>query len=120
MNVKEQLARILAEYGEEITEGLIEATEATGKATTKQLAGRQQKTPIEGRAYNKGWKVTAIEQTWKGVEATIYNANKPRLTHILNDGWTMRNGQRHPGDGHIDRAEDMARELFEKEVISKL
>lgn len=120
MNVKEQLARILAEYGEEITEELIEATEATGKATTKQLAGRQQKTPIEGRAYNKGWKVTAIEQTWKGVEATIYNANKPRLTHILNDGWTMRNGQRHSGDGHIDRAEDMARGLFEKEVISKL
>lgn len=120
MSISDQLAKILEEYGDEIREELIEATEATGKQTTRALSGRQQKSPVEGRAYNKGWRVTKIEETWRGVEATVYNANKPRLTHILNDGWTMRNGQRHPGDGHIDKAEELAREIYLKEVESKL
>lgn len=118
MSIQQQLARILEEYGDEIREELIKATEATGKATTQKLASRPQKTPVRG--YNKGWRVTKIEETWKGIEATIYNANKPGLTHILNDGWTMRNGQRHSGDNHIDNAEEMARDLFVKEVESKL
>lgn len=120
MTVSDQLAKILAEYGDEIREELIEATEATGKRTTRTLSSRQQKSPVEGRAYNKGWRVTQIEESWRGVTATIYNTNKPRLTHILNDGWTMRNGQRHSGDRHIDKAEELARDIYLKEVESKL
>lgn len=116
-DVKQQLAEILKEYGDEIRESVKEAVDDSSKKTNQRL--RTSGPLLTGR-YRRGWTVTGVEETWKGVEVTVYNRNKPRLTHILNDGWTMRNGRRHKGDGHIDNVEEYAQELLIKEVEEKL
>lgn len=116
-DVKQQLAEILKEYGDEIREEVKEAVASSSKQTNQKL---RTSGPFMTGRYRKGWTVTNVEETWKGVEVTVYNRNKPRLTHILNDGWTMRNGQRHKGDGHIDAVEEYAQDLLFKEVEERL
>lgn len=108
---------LLDEYGEEIKEEIAKAVENTAKKTDNYLETLSAKNT---GAYAKNWSKTKIEATWHGVDVTVHNTRKPQLTHLLNDGWTMRNGQRHAGDGHIDKAEKYRQEELEKEVEALL
>lgn len=116
-DLKDVLKQLLDEYGEKIREEVEKAIESTAKATDKYLA---EIAPKDTKAYARGFAKTKIEASWKGASVTIYNKSKPTLTHLLNDGWAMRNGERHEGDGHIDKGEQYRQEELQKEVEALL
>ena len=115
-SLKEQLAEILRDYSEELTEEVSQAVETTGKATTKELRAVSDRLHHRSGNYAKGWTVTKIEKTWKGIEVTVYNKNKPGLAHLLNNGHAKRGGGRVSGDGHIDGVDTYAQEKLFDEV----
>ncbi len=108
--MNEQLTKQVQKALEEALKGvegsLEEKLEQSAKLTVKQLKATSPRGSGK-RHYANGWSYE-LESSWKGIELVIYNKTKPQLTHILNNGFTMRNGQRHSGDGHIDEAEEVA------------
>lgn len=114
-DLETQLAEILDEYKDELTDNLLAELESAGKDAITNLKRNSPKSKNGRRHYANGWTLN-LEKSWKGIELVIYNKNKPQLTHILNDGFTMRNGQRHKGDGHIDDAEKLAIDEVERGI----
>lgn len=111
-HLAEQIQKALEEALKSTEGSLEEKLEQSAKLTVNQL----KKTSPRGnsrRHYSNGWSYELVK-SWKGIELVIYNKTKPQLTHILNNGFTMRNGQRKSGDGHIDRAEEIAISDVEK------
>ena len=118
--LQQQLADILSEYGDEIKEDVEKAVEASSKTATQKLRDDSDRLHHNSGDYAKGWTVSKIEQTWKGIEVTIYNKNKPGLAHLLNNGHALQNGGRYSGDGHIDAVESFADDLLFRTVESEL
>ena len=116
-SLQQQMASIINEYGEELRDAVINATNATAKDTVKYL---KSVSPKRTGGYAKGWTVTKSVSNWKGVEATVYNKTKPGLTHLLNDGHAKRGGGRTQGDGHADKADEYAQEKLYDEVLKQL
>lgn len=116
-SLQSQLAEVLTEYGDEIREDVVDIVNQIAKQTARDL---QAASPRNTGNYAKGWTVKKAERAWYGVEATIYNKNKPGLAHLLNDGHALRGGGRVSGDGHIDTVETSAQEKLYDEVVKKL
>ena len=101
------------------TEGnLLELLKASAEECVSFLKRTSPRSNRKGRHYANGW-TFEIDNSWKGIKLNIYNKTKPNLTHILNDGFRMRNGQFHKGDGHINKAEEKVVEMVES-GLSKL
>ena len=114
-DLKEQLADILAEYGDELSEEVEDTITKVGKDVTKRLRDVSDQKHHNTGSYAKGWTVTKIEKTWKGYDVTIYNKNKTGLAHLLNNGHVLRGGGRVSGDNHITDTETYAEnKLFEE------
>lgn len=108
----EQIQKALEEALKDTEGSLEENLEESAKRTVETL----KKISPRGNSrkhYANGWSYE-LKKSWSGIELVIYNKTKPQLTHLLNDGFTMRNGQRHSGDGHIDQAEEIAISDVEK------
>lgn len=119
-SLQQQLTNILSEYGDEIKSEVGEAVKLSAKEANKKLRADSDRLHHNTGGYAKGWTVSKIETTWKGVEVTIYNKTKPGLAHLLNDGHALRNGGRVNGDNHIDNVEDYAQEKLYDEVVKTL
>lgn len=115
-SIQEQLQAILSEYGEELLDEVEGAVTLVGKDTGKYLREESDRLHHMSGNYAKGWTVTKVDRTWKGIEVTVYNKNKPGLAHLLNNGHALRNGGRVSGDGHIDDAETYGQEKLYEEV----
>lgn len=71
--------------------------------------------------YARSWAVR-IDNSIYGIGHAIIHAESPhyRLTHLLNNGHTTRNGGWVKGDDHIKHAEEKAVEELTKEVIKRI
>ena len=118
-SLQEQLTDILSQYGDELKDEVEEAVKVSAKDATKELMAVSDRLHRSGN-YAKGWTVSKIEKTWKGIEVTIYNKNKPGLAHLLNNGHAKRGGGRVNGDGHIDGVETYAQDKLFTEVENKI
>lgn len=101
----------LEEYSEEVTEAVNAAVEAGAKKFIKDV---RERSPSETGRYKKGWKSKKTE-TGVGkrkITATVYNANKPGLTHLLEKGHQKAGGGRQEGVPHISVAVDAAQRYF--------
>ena len=119
----EPLNKILQNYGDEVQELVLNSLDKVADETVKELKDNSPRSDNGKKHYWKGWTKTALDQSWHRVKIIIYNKNKPWLTHLLNSGYTRRNGKRVPGDMHIDMAEDYATDRLEeiaREEIEKL
>lgn len=119
----EPLNRILQKYGEEVQEVVLSSLDKVADETVKELKDNSPRSDNGKKHYWKGWVKDKMNTTWHRVNIVIYNKNKPWLTHLLNSGYTRRNGKRVAGDMHIDMAEDYATDRLEEiavEEISKL
>lgn len=119
-DLKEQLADILEEYGDELRDEVESTITSVGKEVTKRLREVSDQKHHRSGNYAKGWTVTKIEKTWKGYEVTIYNKNKPGLAHLLNNGHVKRGGGRVSGDNHITDTETYATEKLYTEMEKAL
>lgn len=119
-SLQEQLTDILSQYGDELKDEVEEAVKVSAKDATKELRAVSDRLHHRSGNYAKGWTVSKIEKTWKGIEVTIYNKNKPGLAHLLNNGHAKRGGGRVSGDQHIDGVETYAQEKLFTEVENKI
>ena len=115
-SLENQLSAILNDYSDELRDEVEQAIKTSADTTTKLLRTVADQLHHRTGEYAKGWTVTKVESTWKGVQAIIYNKSKPGLAHLLNNGHAKRGGGRVSGDGHIDDVTEFAQENLFNEV----
>ena len=116
-----KIAEILNEYVEEVREQADEVLLQVAEETSKKVADASPVSDNRGRHYAKGWKVKAIKTAGvRGKDYVVYNASKPQLTHLLENGWVMRNGRRHEGNDHISKGEEWAESVIVQRIEAKL
>lgn len=105
------IADACEECAEDNAEMLAKRVEAAGKEAADELKKTSRK---KSGKYAKGWRMKLVKNNdgLGGAEATVYQFEKPHLTHLLENGHATRNGGRVAGDGKIAEAyEHAARSL---------
>lgn len=108
---------ILAEYGDNVTEGVKAAVKRVAKIANKETkAGSNVKTG----AYKKGWAVKEEAIDRLQTTAIVHNRTRYQLAHLLEKGHALRRGGRTYGSvkafPHIEKAEKNAIMNLEKAV----
>lgn len=100
----------LAEYGDQATEAIEEASKATAKEVVKEL--RKGGGYNGGEKFNKGW-TSKTEASRLGSSTTVYNSTQPGLAHLLEFGHAKRNGGRTRAFNFIAPVSDSVEKKFE-------
>lgn len=100
----------LAEYGEEASKAITEASKTTAKEVVKEL--RKGGGYNGGERFNKGW-TSKTETSRLGTSTTVYNSTKPGLAHLLEFGHAKRNGGRTRAFNFIAPVNDSVEKRFE-------
>ena len=88
------IAKILKDYSDEIARGTVECVKKAAKAGVQAL---KDVSPRRTGVYAEGW--TAEVKTGRlNATATLYNAARPGLAHLLEHGHVCRNGTGWFGD----------------------
>ena len=103
----------LYSYSDTVTEQL--------KADVKQVAKEcvielKNNSPDDTGDYKKGWKAKTAYESKTDIRVNVYNAKKPQLTHLLENGHAKVGGGRVEGKPHILLAEQSA----EKKLLKKV
>lgn len=106
--ISNEIAKALQEFTEEVEEGLEKAKEKVVKDGVKTL---KKTSPSNTGRYKKGWRATKQDGAM-----VVHNAERPSLTHLLENGHAKRNGGRVGGIPHIAPVEQSMIDAFEKEV----
>ena len=113
---------ILEEYSGLVEEDVQRITQAAGKKTMERIRAKASSAGIGGTGkYKKNW-ASKYKAKAGGAEATVYNKDTYRLTHLLEYGHAKVNGGRVKAYPHIGEAEKEAIAEFErdlKEAIQK-
>ena len=115
------ISNILAEYGDDISENLMEISKKIAKKGAIAIRN-EAKDKFNGTGqYAKGWKVETTgnmhrQVTWSNI---IYN-EYPGLPHLLEHGHAKRTGGRVEGRPHIAPVESKLIKQYETEVLNNL
>jgi len=105
-----EITRELDSYCEEIQE----STDKAADMVTKQLVEDiKADSPTDKGNYKKGWTRKKLKHS-----RVVYNKKYGWLTHLLENGYTSRNGKRISGKKHIANNERIAVDNFDDMVIS--
>lgn len=121
-DVGKEIADILDEYEEEVALEAAKVIKQVAEETAQKVADASPYNEY-GKSrkghYKAGWKVKTVKE--RGIDSyVVYNKNKPQLTHLLENGWVMRNGKRHEGDPHISKGEEWAESVIVSRIEAKL
>ena len=97
-----EISNAVRQYTEDVTSDIEQELDRTSKTILREIKANS---PVDSGDYKKGWvckKDTSDGQT----TYTIYNKNKPFLTHLLEFGHAKRGGGRVSGRPHIRPASD--------------
>lgn len=111
-NLADVVGDILKDYADDVTEVTKEAVHQVALAGVKAL---KSESPKKTGKYAKGWR-TWSNTTRLGQEEKLYNAAKPTLTHLLEDGHAKRGGGRVPGIKHVQPVREELSKALPKEV----
>lgn len=108
------IADSIAEYGQDVKEGIDRQTVHVGEATIGKV---RNDAPERSGAYKKAIKLKTERQLLGNKKVTIY-VGKPhyRLTHLLENGHALQNGGRTRAFPHWKPAEDFAVKEFTEGV----
>lgn len=109
----DEIAKGLAEYSNDVIEGIDISSEKIAKKAVKQLKANSPK--VTGK-YAKGWSKKTEKRFGETNSHIIYNKNKPGLAHLLEHGHAKRGGGRVQGKPHIRPVEEQIIEEFTAEV----
>ena len=96
---------ILNEYTDDVQNEISEAESTLANKAASDLRATSGTYKVRTGKYNKGWRVN--EKKGRGyINCTVYNATDWRLTHLLENGHTTRNGGRTKAFVHIKPIEE--------------
>lgn len=107
------IAEEMTKYSTTVTEDLKEACNEVAKQTKKEIKANS---PKDSGNYSQGWTSKVTAKNSNAIEITIYNKNKPQITHLLENGHAKVNGGRVEGQPHIAPAEQNAIKSLEGKV----
>lgn len=113
----DDLADVICEelqaYSDEVTSQIKEDVKQVASECVEDIRRRS---PENTGKYKKGWKQKVAYESKNDIRITIYNSNKPQITHLLEHGYVRVNGKRVEGRPHIKPAEVRA----EKSLLDKI
>ena len=121
--VADEIAQILADYGDHAVKVLNEEAEKSGEACAKALRKSSPKGGSKRKPYRNGWTCKLVDRRGTGSlikTAVVHNKNKPQIAHLLEYGHAKRNGGMVDGIEHIRPAEAEYTEEFVESVKRRL
>lgn len=103
----------LEQYSQEVTDGLKKEIKAVAKEAVATL---KQTSPRKTENYAKGWTSKTEYESAEDIRVRVYNAKKPQLTHLLENGHAKVTGGRVDGHPHIGPAEMQAEKRLDTKV----
>lgn len=99
------VAKELAEYSQDVADGVKKEVRQVAKEMVQEL---KQTSPRDTGKYAAGWRERTEFESDEDIRELVYNAKKPQLTHLLENGHAKQNGGRVNGKPHIRPAEQTA------------
>lgn len=119
----ETISQLLMEYGDEISGAVVESIEETAQYAQTMVSRMSPRSKGDGGRlghYADGWEVQ-IERHVGTIDAVIYQANKPTIAHLLEDGWLPHGGtKRKKGIKHIQPTQESANAHLVTSVIARI
>ena len=114
-DLADAITQEIKNYNEDVSQGIDREALKTANEARDELKQTSPRSDKDGEHYADGW---SRKKTGRGDEVghTVYNKEKPQLTHLLEDGHLNRDGSRTPGQKHIEPVEEKYSEIFEKRV----
>lgn len=106
--IEEQINKIFKELQDDVKKSMEQASKETAKEGVAKL---KTTSPKRTGRYAQGWR-----QRKNGDSIVIHNAEKPGLTHLLENGYTARNGKRVKPQKHIAKVEEYVIEEVQKKL----
>lgn len=104
----------LKDYTEDVVDGIKKAAIDGTKKGARLL---KQSSPKDTGEYGKGWRSRTAYESQTELRAQVYNAKKPQIAHLLEDGHKGPYGKGHvAARPHIGQVEQKIVSDFEKEV----
>lgn len=103
----------LSEYEQGVADNLKKEIKQVAKEAAQEL---KITSPKNTGVYASSWKSRKVYEDNSDIRVRVYNAKKPQITHLLENGYAKRNGGRVEGRPHIRPAEENA----EKKLGSKV
>lgn len=128
---KDELDRILREYGDDCTDKMDEVLPEVAKEAASKLRSKSKALFKKGNSkkhYASGWR-RKVTKNGNHIEVEVYNSSKPYLTHLLENGHNGLVPVRKKGGGYyyksvgwVSGREHIApvNEWAQKEVIERL
>lgn len=107
------IARELAEYKQDVTDGLKRDIKTVGKECAQEI---KQNSPKLTGNYRKGWGQRVAYESDNDIRVVVRNKTDYQLTHLLEYGHAKQNGGRVEGKPHIGPAEQHAEEKLMRKV----
>lgn len=112
-DMAEVISQELESYRKEVVDALKKDVKAVAKETVQTLKDTSPKRTGE---YAKGWKNKITEDSRDDIQSVVYNAKKPSLAHLLENGHAKITGGRVEGIPHIRPAAEQAEKELEGRV----
>lgn len=123
-NLAKEITSTLQEFAGATDEVVEKAVTTTAKDAVKRL--KKANPPGSGEysswnEYNKGWKIKQTKTDKRyNKKATIHNATKYQLTHLLEKGHALVNGGRKTGETQAFKHIEPVYEKAEKELMDNI
>jgi len=118
-NLADVIKGILDDYAEDVDRNMREVAHRVAQSGVKALKTDSNEKVNRTGVYAKGW--TTVKDSKRATYSeTIYNKNKPQITHLLEHGHAKRNGGRVNGIEHIYPVEQEVINAFERQLIEVL
>lgn len=120
-DLNDSIFKVLNEYKENIDEEVKETADKIAKEAKEDLISNSPRSKKErGQKYYKGWSIKKkINKKGKYVLA-IWNKTNYRLTHLLEFGHNLKNGEKAKAIPHIRKVEEKMSKEFEEKLKKKI
>lgn len=117
IDLSAEILNALHEYNTELALAVNEQAKKTASKLVRELKDISPRRPHNGKHYADGWRQRQTKKDKTESEFTVFNANKPGLTHLLEFGHAINGGtERVKAYPHIAQAEEKAANRFIDQV----